>query len=154
MTREHLDPEEQARVDRQMAELLQELRIAMPGVQLLFAFLLAVPFQTRFAEVSEFQRGVYLFTFLCATFSSALLIAPASYHRLLFQKGFKPSIVRFAERSAIAGLAFLACAMSGAVLLVTSLLFGAAVTAGVSVVTAVVFAWLWFGLAWLRLRRG
>lgn len=142
--------EEQARLNRQLSEVLQELRIAMPGVQLLFAFLLAVPFQARFDDLSAFERDVYLATLLSATASSALLIAPVSYHRLLFQRGDKVRIIRFAERSALAGLMFLALSMSGAVLLVTSYLFSDVATVVVTAVTAALFGWLWFGLAWLR----
>ncbi|MBO9533737.1 MAG: hypothetical protein J7513_12265 [Solirubrobacteraceae bacterium] len=143
---------EQARLDRQLSELLQELRIAMPGVQLLFAFLLAVPFQARFGEVSDFARDVYLATLLCATLSSALLIAPAAYHRLLFQRGDKRRIIRFAERAAISGLFFLAVAMTGSVLLVTDFLFGTPTTVVVGVATVAIFAWFWFGVAGVRRR--
>jgi hypothetical protein len=142
--------EQQATYDRQLSELLQELRIAMPGVQVLFAFLLAVPFQQRFGEIGEVGRGVYLFTLLCAAASSALLVAPASYHRIMFKRGDKARIIRYAERSAITGLAFLALSMTGAVLLVTTFLFGDATAAIATGGVFLVFAWLWFGLGWWR----
>ncbi len=138
------------RLNRQLSELLQELRVMMPGVQVLFAFLLAVPFASGFDRVNDFQKGVYLFTLLAATLSSALFIAPAAYHRIMFERGEKERIIEYATQGAIAGLLFLALAMSGAVMLVTSFLFGdvtAGVTTGAVVLT---FGILWFGLGWAR----
>ena len=143
--------EDHERLNRQLGELLQELRVMMPGVQVLFAFLLAVPFATGFDTVNAFQKSVYLFTLLTATVSSALFIAPAAYHRILFERGEKERIIKYATIGAIAGLAFLALAMSGAVLLVTSYLFGD-VTAGITTggVVAVFFV-MWFGIGlWRR----
>lgn len=142
----------QERRNRQLNELLQEIRVVMPGVQVLFAFLLAVPFADGFERVNSFQKDVYLFTLLTAAVSSALLIAPAAYHRIMFQQGEKERILRYASRGAVAGLAFLALSMSGAVMLVTSFLFGD-VTAGLmTAVVALLFGVLWFGLGWERRR--
>ena len=85
--------DEQERLNRQLIELLNELRVAMPGVQVLFGFLLAVPFQQRFEQVSDFQQTVYFVTLLCAAVATAFLIAPSAYHRLMFEQHDKPNIV-------------------------------------------------------------
>src|SRR5215210_7188503 len=115
--------DEQERLNRQLIELLNELRVAMPGVQVLFGFLLAVPFQQRFEQVSDFQQTVYFVTLLCAAVATAFLIAPSAYHRLMFEQHDKPNIVHIGTAQMIAGLCALALALNGAVLLVTDLLF-------------------------------
>jgi len=114
------------RADRNLEELLQELRVALPGVQVLFAFLLTVPFNQRFEQVTNFQRDVYFGTLICTAITSGLLIAPSAYHRILFRTDDKEHIVVVANRLAIAGFAFLVLAMTGAVLFVTDFLFGKA----------------------------
>src|SRR5687768_10624347 len=106
-----------------MSELLQELRVALPGVQVLFAFLLAVPFQQRFADVTPFQEKTYFVVLLLSAAATAFLIAPSAYHRLNFAQGDKPHIVRVASTLSVIGLAVLACAMTGAVMLITDFLF-------------------------------
>src|SRR5918912_4004839 len=90
--------EEQERLNRQLLELLNELRVALPGVQVLFAFLLAVPFQQRFSQATSFQKYVYLVTLLASATTTALLIAPTGYHRLLFQRGARPRIIEHGTR--------------------------------------------------------
>jgi hypothetical protein len=146
--------EEQERLNRQMTELLTELRVAMPGVQVLFAFLLSVPFQQRFQTVSPFQRDVYFVTLLAAAAATALFIAPSAYHRIAFQQHEKPNIIRIGTREFICGLIALAVAMNGAVLLVTDVLFQAPTVIVTIVVVASLFAWLWFGLGlWRRMRK-
>src|SRR5436189_515711 len=128
---------EQERLDRQLEQLLQELRVAMPGVQVLFAFLLAVPFQQRFTQVTDFQRDVYFVTLLAAAAASAFFIAPTAFHRVRFQERDKPFLVAISSRFMIAGLACLALAMIGAVLLVSDVLFdGATVTITVAITAA------------------
>src|SRR3982751_6464377 len=117
------DQEEQDRLNRQLLELLNELRVALPGVQVLFAFLLAVPFQQRFSEVTTFERYVYIVTLLASAAATAFLIAPTGYHRLLFQRGDRPLIIRHGTRLFIAGLAALAVGMICAVFLVTEIVF-------------------------------
>jgi Family of unknown function (DUF6328) len=145
--------EEQERLNRQMNELLTELRVAMPGVQILFAFLLAVPFQQRFQQATDFQRDVYFVTLLSAATATALFIAPSAYHRLAFQLGDKPRIIRLGTRQFICGLVALAVAMNGAVLLVTDFIFQTTTVVVTVAVVASVFAWLWFGIGlWRRLR--
>lgn len=138
------------RIDRNFTELLGELRIALPGVQVLFAFLLTVPFAQGFAKLSAFERDLYLVVLLLTALASALLIAPTAYHRMLFRKGYKLEILSFANRAAMIGLGVLALAMSGAILLITLVLFGPAAGIPVTAASALVFAGLWYVLPWLR----
>ena len=132
------------RVDRNLEELLAESRVALPGVQVLFAFLLILPFNQRFTEVTGFERGIYLGALLCAALASLLLIAPSMHHRLLFRTNSKERILFAAHRTAIAGLSILALGMGGAVLLVSSFVFGTltALLATGLVVAAVSAIWL------------
>jgi hypothetical protein len=117
------DEDVHRRRDRQMIELLNELRVALPGVQILFAFLLTVPFSVRFDQLTGFQRDVYYVTLLATALSTACLIAPSAAHRLRFHKGEREWLVESANRMMIAGLVFLALALGGSFLLITDLLF-------------------------------
>ena len=134
------------RADRNLAELLQELRVALPGVQVLFAFLLTVPFQQRFGDVTTFQRDVYVFTLLASALTTALLIAPTAYHRLNFRRGDKAHIVQVSSMLMIAGLVALSLAMSGAVLLVMDWLLDGAIVAITFGAVTLGFALLWFAV--------
>jgi len=134
---------EAERLDRNLGELLQELRVALPGVQVLFAFLLAVPFQQNFEKVSQFEKRVYFATLLLTALSAALLIAPSAYHRLTFRYQQKHRLVFVSNRLAIAGLASLALAMTCAILLITHLLFGGAATIVTTVIALGMFILLW-----------
>jgi hypothetical protein len=134
---------EDERLDRNLGELLQELRVALPGVQVLFAFLLAVPFQQHFTRITPFEEKVYFVTLLCTAISAALLISPTAYHRMTFHLHQKRQLVFLANRLAIAGLAFLALAMTGAVMLITDVLFSAAATAVFSAAALAMFVALW-----------
>jgi hypothetical protein len=140
------------RLNRNLSELLGELRIALPGVQVLFAFLLAVPFSQRFARVGPFERNIYLATVLLTAIACALLIAPSAYHRMEFRLRDREHIVVVAHRLTLAGLAFLALAMTSAVLLVTRYLFPVATTIVVVSLVGAMFATLWCVLP-LRRRR-
>jgi cation transport ATPase len=137
------DETEEERLDRNLGELLQELRVALPGVQVLFAFLLAVPFQQNFEKVSQFEKRVYFATLLLTALSAALLIAPSAYHRITFRYQQKHRLVFIANRLAIAGLAALALAMTCAILLITHLLFGTAATIVTTVLALAMFIVLW-----------
>ena len=147
------DENEQERADRNLSELTGELRVALPGVQVLFAFLLVVPFNQGFTRVTEFQKTVYFVTLLCAAAASAFLIAPSVQHRLEFRRQDKEYIVVTANRLAIIGLTFLAVAMTGATLLVTDFLFGALTTLAACAAVAAMFAVLWYAIP-LRRRLG
>lgn len=134
------------RLDRNLGELLQELRVALPGVQVLFAFLLAVPFQQGFEKITAFQKDVYFATLLLTALSAALLISPSAYHRITFRMQQKDHLVFLANRFTIAGLACLALAMTGAIVLVTDVLFGAAATIVTAAAAVSVFALFWYAL--------
>ncbi|QEC50008.1 hypothetical protein FSW04_22180 [Baekduia soli] len=148
------DEDEAERLDRELLELLNELRVVMPGVQLLFGFLLTVPFQQGFARIDGFQRIVYVVTLLLTTAAAAFLMGPSAFHRLTFRAGQKPYLVRLGTRQAIAGMALLALAMNGAVLLLMDIVFRTTTVVVVVAATAALFGWLWFGLAWRRLASG
>jgi hypothetical protein len=134
------------RVDRHMSELLGELRVALPGVQVLFAFLLVVPFSQRYSVITPFQEKVYFVTLLCTAAASLLLIAPSVHHRVQFRHERKERLIQVANQMAIAGLAFLALGMTGAVLLITDVLFAAAATVVVTGVTGAAFALFWYAI--------
>jgi hypothetical protein len=119
----HAHDEKERRRDRQMLELLNELRVALPGVQILFAFLLTVAFSNRFGRLTAFQGDVYYVTLIATALSAACLIAPSAAHRLRFHKGEREWIVESANRLMITGLVFLAIALTGSVLLITDLMF-------------------------------
>jgi Family of unknown function (DUF6328) len=140
------------RLDRNYEELTGELRVVVTGVQVLFAFLLVVPFDTGFAHVGEFERLVYFVTLILATLAAACMIAPSAQHRFLFRADDKSHLVFASNRIAIAGSGFLALAMCGCLLLVSTKLFG--VLVGVLTLTfgSAPFAILWFALP-LRRRR-
>ena len=145
------DESEDERLDRNLSELLQELRVALPGVQVLFAFLLAVPFQQNFSAITPFEKKVYFATLLCTAISAALLIAPSSYHRITFRLQQKHELVFLANRFTIAGLTFLALAMTGAIVLITDVLFGSVATIVTGVAAAATFTTLWYVLPLRRL---
>ena len=142
-SRHESEPE---RLDRNLGELLQELRVALPGVQVLFAFLLVVPFNQRFADITSFQQTVYFITLLLATAASVCLIAPTAHHRIEFREGDKRRIVFSATKLAVVGLALLAAAMTGAVVLVTDFLYHSTTVVIVAILVALLFTLLWF--AW------
>jgi hypothetical protein len=137
---------EKERLDRNLEQLLQELRVALPGVQVLFAFLLVVPFNQRFPDITNFQRTIYFVTLLLATAATACLIAPTAHHRVEFRADDKRRIVFSATKLAIVGLALLAAAMTGAVMLITDILYGETTVTIVAAAVGLLFAGLWF--AW------
>jgi uncharacterized protein DUF6328 len=135
-------------------ELLQELRVALPGVQVLFGFLLVVPFSARWGEVTSFQQDLYFACLLCAAAATAFLIAPTAIHRLDFEQGDKPLIVQISNVLAIIGLTLLALAIVGVVLLITDLLYSGAVVAVYAATVAGIFIALWYMIPLvLRLRK-
>jgi Family of unknown function (DUF6328) len=154
------DPREDARTpgerkrDRQMTELLNELRIALPGVQILFAFLLTVPFSQRFAQVTDFQRNLFYATLLATSASTICLIAPSATHRFRFHQRERAYIIESANKLLIAGLVFLAVAIVGALLLITDYLYGLAGFWPYPAALALLLVVLWFGRPLLRHARG
>lgn len=135
---------EAERADRNFNELLQELRVAQTGVQFLFAFLLTIPFTERFTMLPLEGRTVYLVTMITASLAMACLVAPVSYHRLLFRQGLKRQIVTAGSRLAQAGLAFLCVTVVGALYLVVDVVVNTRTAIAVATAMAVVFALLWY----------
>ncbi|MCW2928525.1 MAG: hypothetical protein JWM86_2493 [Thermoleophilia bacterium] len=142
-----LDGEDQKeRLDRELSELLEEIRVALPGVQMLFAFLLAVPFQSRWTHVTEPQRDVY-FAALCLTlFATVMLIAPSAYHRTNFRAYDKRRLIVIASRLALAGIASLAAAMTGVIYVIGEQLFGTPQALAFSALAALLFVAMWGAL--------
>ncbi|WP_173155535.1 DUF6328 family protein [Phytohabitans suffuscus] len=138
------------RYERNFADLLQELRVAQTGVQILFAFLLTLPFSSGFERVTPFQKDVYVVALLAAAGAAAMLIAPVAYHRVLFQRGRKAELVWSAHRLASGGLVFMLVAMVSAVLLITDFILDRWVACLLSAVTGVWFVLLWLVLPLLR----
>ncbi|HEY2355397.1 MAG TPA: DUF6328 family protein [Gaiellaceae bacterium] len=134
------------RADRELIELLNELRVVLPGVTVLLAFLLAVPFAKGWPKVTPFERNVFVVAFLAAAVSVALLTAPSSYHRLRFRHGNKERMVKVGNRLAIAGIAAFAVALDAVVLLVVSYVLSRTVGIVAAASLAVVVASLWYGL--------
>src|ERR671924_539754 len=122
------DEDRMERVSRELIELLNELRVALPGVQVLFAFLLAVPFAQGFTRVTDFQRGLFFTVTALTALSAALLIAPSAWHRLRFRQQDKERILRASNKMSIAGLGFLALAMTRAVMLIAEFIYSPTLT--------------------------
>ncbi len=141
------------RLDRNTVELLNELRVAGTGIQVLFAFLLIVPFNTGWRRVSSFQRYDYFVTLLCVAIAAALLIAPSVHHRLLFRRGEKAYLVSVGNTFVIVASVFLSVGLTGILILISDFLFGGATAAVVGAFTALFLAILWFALPLRRRRR-
>jgi Kef-type K+ transport system membrane component KefB len=142
--------EEEVQRDRQMTELLQELRIALPGVQILFAFLLTVPFAMGFQKTTPFQRDLYFVTLLATAASTICLIAPSATHRLRFHKGDRKYVIETAHRYTIAGLIFLAIAIVLALVMVTDVLYNGAAIFAFPAGIALLLLGVWFVRPLLR----
>jgi hypothetical protein len=134
------------RIDRELIELLNELRVALPGVQFLFAFLLVVPFQQKFGQTTQFQHAVYFVALVAAALATALLIAPAAQHRILFRQHDKDMLLRRSNRSALAGLFALGVAICSALLLVVDALFSLALAWLTAGALALLLAWWWLAV--------
>ena len=141
------------RVDRNLLELLNELRVALPGVQVLFAFLLVVPFNQRFADVTTFQKNTYFVTLLFSAAGALLLIAPSIHHRIEFRRQDKEHIVLVSNKLSIAGLTCVAIAMTGVIMVLTDFLFGSTTTIVVTAAVAIAFVLFWYAIPIARLRK-
>jgi hypothetical protein len=141
-----VDEDPRSRLDRELDELLQELRVTIPGVQILFAFLLTVPFSQRFGQLTSTQRTGYFVTFLATLAASTLLLSPAAYHRVQWRRRDKERLMTTSTRLAIAGLAFLAVAMATATFVVTDILYETGWASIVAALTAAVLVSFWFVL--------
>jgi multisubunit Na+/H+ antiporter MnhE subunit len=136
----------EARADRNMNELLQELRVVQAGVQILVAFLLSLSFTERFARVDDFQRWTYVVTLLLSMLTAGLLIAPAAVHRATFRRGLKPEIVQTGHKLFAAGLATLVLTLAGGTLLVLDIAAGRTFAVVGAIGVGLVLAGLWFVL--------
>jgi Family of unknown function (DUF6328) len=137
-------------LDQEWSELVEEHRLAMPGTQVLFAFLLILPFQQRFRELSDQQTYVYYSALLCAAVAIVLLIAPTAAHRILWRRGDKESLLRWSTATAITATAFLAGGMIASVYLITDFVFGEPVTAVASAILGGLFLTFWYCLPLLQ----
>jgi len=140
------------RADRNWTELLQELRVTQTGIQVLAGFLLTLPFQQRFSQLSRWQTGQYLAAVSCAVLSVILLVAPVSAHRWLFRRHEKEVVVSFGDRLAKAGLAMLAVTLVLTVFFVFGVVAGQPAGIAVATAAAVVFSVLWVLLPWRQVR--
>ena len=143
-TADRADESEKERLDRNLEQLLQELRVALPGVQVLFAFLLTVPFSQGFVKLTDFERDGYFFVLMTTALATALLIAPTAIHRMLFREGMKREIVMRSNTLSLIGLAVLALAMTSAVTLIAHFVLGSAAAIATGIITAVVLIGLWY----------
>jgi hypothetical protein len=134
----------QERTARELIELLSELRVILPGVQVLFAFLLMVPFTQRFPDLDDLETGVFFMTLLCTAVATALLIAPSAHHRILWRGGVREQRLEMGNILTIAGLIFLVPAMVGVVFVITDFIFGLTAAAVVTGLLALFFVVLWF----------
>jgi hypothetical protein len=137
-------------LDQEWGELVEEHRLAMPGVQVLFAFLLILPFQNRFEQLSTSQELVYYTALLCATGAIVLLITPTAAHRIRWRKQDKEALLRMSTRAAIAATVFIAAAMTASVYLITDVLFGKPAAVIVASVVAVAFVGFWYAFPLYR----
>jgi high-affinity Fe2+/Pb2+ permease len=141
---DHDDERRPDRLDRELMELLDELRVALPGVQVLFAFLLTVAFSQGFVKMTVLQRNVYFGTFLATASATAFLMAPSAFHRLRWRQQDKERLLTFGNRMAITGIALLAVSICGAVFVISDVLFDPSIAVSIAAVAAALFAGLWF----------
>jgi hypothetical protein len=140
------DESQKERLDRELIELLNELRVALPGVQVLFAFLLTLPFTQRFTALTPVQQDVYFATFCAAIASTGFLMLPSAYHRLRWRRYDKERMLRISNRAAIVGLVTLGLSICGASFLIADVVFGTSGAAATSIATAALLGLLWFAL--------
>jgi hypothetical protein len=141
------------RLDRNIAEMVQEMRVGAVGIQVLFAFLLVVPFNTGWKQTTRFDHDAYFVTLSCIAIATALLIAPSIHHRILFRHGEKPYLVRTGNQLMIVAMVFEAAGLVGILTLVSHVVFGGVTAAVAGALTAIVIGWLWFGIPLARRAR-
>ena len=144
------DEDRKERVNRELIELLNELRVALPGVQVLFAFLLILPFQQGFAEITDADRVVYVTALLASALAAALLIAPSMYHRLNFRRQVKEQMLFDSNKLLVVGVLLTAVGVSCAIFLVVDVVFGQTAALLATAATALVYALLWLALPLAR----
>jgi Family of unknown function (DUF6328) len=147
---EHDEESRRERVNRELIELLNELRVALPGVQVLFAFLLAVPFANGWSKVTEYQKGIFFATLVATAVSTACFIVPTAYHRLNFRNREKENILLLSNKFAIAGIMFLAVSMIGVIVLITDVIYSQTASIVAGIVAFLLFGGLWLVLPLIR----
>jgi hypothetical protein len=147
---EHDDESRRERVNRELIELLNELRVALPGVQVLFAFLLAVPFANGWTRVTDSQKNIFYATLVATAMSTACFIVPTAYHRINFRKREKERILLISNKFAIAGLMFLGVSIIGAIMLITDVIYSQTAAVVAAIIAFVVFFGLWLVLPLIR----
>jgi hypothetical protein len=147
---EHDDESRRERVNRELIELLNELRVALPGVQVLFAFLLAVPFAAGWSKVTESQKDIFFATLVATAISTACFIVPTAYHRLNFRNREKENILLLSNKFAIAGIMFLALSMIGVIVLITDVIYSQTAAYVTGALAVLVFGGLWLALPLVR----
>jgi amino acid transporter len=140
------DEDAKERIDRELIELLNELRVALPGVQVLFAFMLVVPFSQGFSGLTTFERWTYFAAFIAAALGAALLIAPSSYHRLRFRQGDKERMLYTSNRLVLSGMAMVAVSIALSVGLISEFVFGTEVALAAGIGIGAWLGWFWYGL--------
>lgn len=145
---------EEQRLDRNYVELLQELRVAQTGTQILFAFLLTMAFTPRFLDITQFQRVLYVITLVTAALATVLIIGPVSFHRIVFRRRQKRALVEVANRLAIGGLVLLAVAMTCSVLLVLDVVVGGALAQWLTALVGAWFLIFWYVVPFVHRRKG
>jgi cation transport ATPase len=153
MSEHERDESSLERLDRNELELLNELRVASAGVQVLLAFLLIVPFNNRFTRLSSFERYDYFVTLVCMAIAATLLIAPSIHHRVLFRRSQKDFLVTVGNQAAITAMVFMTVGLTGILMLIADVVFGGATTVVVGVVAGVMVSGVWFGVPLNRLRK-
>ena len=149
---EHDEESRRERVNRELLELLNELRVALPGVQVLFAFLLAVPFANGWSKVTQSQKNIFFATLVATAISTACFIVPTAYHRLNFRKREKERILLLSNKFAIAGILFLALSMIGVLMLITDVIYSRTAALVTGALAFVMFGGLWLVLPLIRRR--
>jgi hypothetical protein len=144
--------DQRERLNRQFTELLQETRTAILGVQVLFVFLLRVPFSQRYPSVGTLEQYIFYATLLCTLLSAVLLMAPTPHHRILWREHQREKRLELGHRLIMAGLAFLALAVLGVVFLISELMVGGVGAVAATLGIGVVFLWVWYGQPLIRMR--
>jgi hypothetical protein len=150
----HAQESEPQRLDRNLIELLNELRVSATGVQVLLAFLLVVPFNSGYKRLGPFDKDVYFLSLICIAGAATCLIAPSIHHRLLFRHGQRPFIIGLANRLAIIGMALLAFGLTAILVLIGNVVFGTGAAAAVGALGFCVLGGAWFVIPLLRRRHG
>ncbi len=144
------DESPKERIDRELGELLEEIRVVLPGVEILFGFLIVLPFSEGFGDLDGSERIVYLVSLLCVSAGLALLMAPTPYHRIRFREGDKLALLVIANRMVLSAAALVAAGIALSLYLAVETVVGSTVAAVIAGFNALWFAWFWFGLPLLR----